>query len=205
MPGPLSHAGAYSLLQRLLGARAAQREVVDRHARVRAGERVLDLGCGPADVLALLPEVDYLGVDSDPRYLTAARRRWPGRGRFLAADVTDGDALPGGPFDVVLALSLLHHLDDDRAENMLAAAAGALEGGGRLVTLDPAAPGSQPRLAGWLLARDRGAHLRAPEEYRRLAEGRFGAVEATVRRDLARLPIAHVILECQSPRAGSAP
>ena len=201
MPGPLSHAGAYSAFQRLLGAPDVQREVVERHARIRPGERVLDLGCGPADVLAVLPETAYLGIDSSPRYVTAARRRWPGRGRFVVADVAGGEAVPAKRFDVVLALSVLHHLDDDQAERMLASAADALDDGGRLVALDPLPVAEQPRAAGWLLARDRGAHLRGVDDYRRLCELSFAAVEPTVRRGLARLGIAHVILECRAPRA----
>jgi SAM-dependent methyltransferase len=204
LPGPLSHAGAYSVFQRLLGARAAQREAVERHARVQAGERVLDLGCGPADVLEVLPDTDYLGVDASPRYITAARRRWHGRARFACADVTGVEPFARERFDVVLALSVLHHLDDDRADRMLAAAADRLAGGGRLVTLDPAQASEQPRLARWVLARDRGSHLRAPEHYRRLAERRFAAVDTTVRRDLARFGIVHVILDCRAPRAGAA-
>jgi SAM-dependent methyltransferase len=197
--GPLSHAGAYSAFQRLLGARAVRREVVERHARVRPGERVLDLGCGPGDVLEELPDVTYMGVDASPQYVAAARRRWNGRGEFLQADVTS-QGFPAGDFDVVLAIAVMHHLDDHGADRMLGAAAAALAPGGRLVTLDPALTPGQPRVARWLISRDRGAHARAPEGYRELAARRFESVTPTVRHDLARVPYTHAILECRDPR-----
>lgn len=198
--GPLSHAGAYSALQRLLGAPAVRREVVERHARVQAGERVLDLGCGPGDALEVLPATHYVGVDASPDYVAAARRRWDGRGEFVEADVTAG-GFGSGDFDVVLAIALLHHLDDAGAARALATAADALDAGGRLVTLDPALTPGQPLVARWLIARDRGAFARPPEGYRALAERRFASVALTVRHDLARVPYTHAILECREPRA----
>ncbi|HEY8866069.1 MAG TPA: hypothetical protein VIM22_03990, partial [Solirubrobacteraceae bacterium] len=51
----LSSARLYSLVQRALGAENARRRLLADHVHPRAGERVLDLGCGPADILALMP------------------------------------------------------------------------------------------------------------------------------------------------------
>ena len=80
--------------------------------------RVLDLGCGGGDVIAQLAgrtqqdgfEVEWVGVDPDPRALEVAHTRpAPPRTTFLCAD--GGDLLAAGErFDLVLSNHVLHHL-----------------------------------------------------------------------------------------------
>lgn len=197
----LSNATAYSALQALLGAGGVHRHLVGEHLRPAPSERLLDLGCGPGDVLEALPEVDYVGVDASPRYLDAARRRWGDRAEFRLADARAVELEPGERFDAVLSIGLLHHLDDPGVRRVADVAASAMRSGGRLVTLDPGLADGQPRIARMLVERDRGHHLRRPDEYRELLAARFDSVRATVRHDLARLPYTHVILECRDPRA----
>jgi SAM-dependent methyltransferase len=195
----LANPDAYWLVQRMLGAEAVHRHVLKEHARVQAGDRVLDLGCGPGRILDFLPDVDYLGFDVSPEYIQAARRRYGARARFELADISQAELDGRPPFDLVLALGVLHHLDDGKAGRLMTLAAKGLGPAGRLVTLDPAFTPGQPRIARWLARRDRGRHVRTPEGYRRLAEQAFGAVEADVHQGLAVLPYTHAILECQSP------
>ena len=44
-------------------------------ARRELDDAVLDVGCGPADVLRYLPEVDYVGIDRSSTYVPEASRR----------------------------------------------------------------------------------------------------------------------------------
>lgn len=201
---PLSNAGIYMLAQRALGARAVRSHVVDRHLRPRAGDRLLDLGCGPADILELLPEVDYVGVDASPAYVEAARRRFNDRGEFVVANVADLEPL-GKPVDAALAIGIVHHLEDDVAARLFDVAARSLNPDGRMVTIDPAIARGQPRLAAWLIERDRGGRVRSPSAYRALAAASFDEVELIVHHDLARLPYTHAILVCRCPRRASSP
>ena len=66
-----------------------------------AGEKVLDIGCGPGEILEELPAVDYLGFDISTKYIEAALKRYGQRGRFFCGDVglTTIDA-EAGSFDV---------------------------------------------------------------------------------------------------------
>lgn len=81
--------------------------------RVRAGERVLDVGCGVgvlAADLARARDAIVTGVDLDRRAVAEARRlRRDPRLTFLAADAR---SLPDGRFDVVILSNVLEHLDD---------------------------------------------------------------------------------------------
>jgi len=77
------------------------------------GVRVLDVGCYTADILLLFPdEVDYHGVDFDPRALEIAQQR----GAQVQRVDFDNQDLPFGEeeFDIVLCLEVLEHLKDPR-------------------------------------------------------------------------------------------
>jgi len=200
---PLSSAGAYWLVQRLLGASSVHRHLVTEHARVQPGERVLDIGCGTGRLLEALPEVAYVGLDPNAEYVASARRRYGGRAAFRHADVSSVDLTADGPFDVAFAVGVMHHLDDSEAIGLARLAAGSLAPDGRLVTLDPGLTADQPTVARWLAARDRGAQVRGPGAYCRIAEDAFASVEVTVSHDLAVLPYTHVALECRGPVVGA--
>ena len=49
--------------------------------------KVLDVGCGPANILAYLPPVDYTGVDLNEKHIAYAREAYGDRGRFIVGDV----------------------------------------------------------------------------------------------------------------------
>lgn len=96
--------------------RAFQRAFPD----VTAPGRVLDLGCGPADVCVrfarAFPTCRVDGVDGAEAMLRYGRERLAREG--LAERITlhraylPHDELAAGAYDVVLSNSLLHHLED---------------------------------------------------------------------------------------------
>lgn len=174
-------------------------EFVRGHLRPRAGERILDLGCGPADVAPLLGDVEYVGVDASAAYVAAARRRVGAGGRVHLASVLEFDPGPAGSFDAVIAIGLLHHLDDIAAARAFELGARALGKGGRMLTIDPCELPGLPWVARRLISLDRGSEVRSPEGYRALAERHFGMVEVSARQGLARVPYAHAILDARQP------
>jgi len=194
----LSVSAAYSAAQALVGSARANAVLLDQYARPRAGERVLDIGCGPADILKAMPEgVDYLGLDENPRYIRSARRKFGHRGRFHCVDVREASLDGEADFDLAMAVGVLHHLDDDGARALVELALSALAEGGRFVTRDSAIEPGQHRAARWLIEQDRGSDVRTPEGYQELVRQRFRDVDVTVRHDLLRVPYTHAILECR--------
>ena len=191
----LSVPWVYELAQRLLGAHAFRKSFVEQFFSPYNVDSVLDIGCGPAEILSYLPDVEYHGFDISSEYINQARDSFGDRGVFYdkELDEDDIDAMP--EFDVVLMIGVLHHLDDEVAKNILSLARRALKDGGRLLTIDPVfAPGQNP-IARYLVSKDRGQNVRVEEEYRRLVDGCFSqcSVEIKHRRWI---PYTHCIMEC---------
>jgi SAM-dependent methyltransferase len=194
----LKRASVYTALQNLIGGPHLRRYIVEQYIRPRPDDCILDVGCGPADFVPLMSDVDYLGIDHNSGYIEQARGRYSGRARFLHADVCDDDASIGGAFDIILAIGLLHHLDDQQTAALLGAARRRLKPGGRMVSIDPALTVPQHWIARLIIRNDRGQHVRPAIEYERLARAEFSKVRTELRTDLLRLPYTHVIMQCSS-------
>jgi SAM-dependent methyltransferase len=194
-------AAIYEGFQRLLGSDASRRRFVREFLRPFPGVRILDIGCGTGAILDYLPAgVEYIGYDSNPRYVEDARRRHTGRGQFLCARVEEAPEQPGG-FDLVLATAILHHLDDPEADRLIASAHRHLRPGGSLVTLDPVRHPGQSPLARLLIALDRGRRVRTPKEYRDLAAAHFPSIETALLTDLMPLPYSHFLMRATKNQA----
>jgi SAM-dependent methyltransferase len=95
----------------------------------RAGERILDLGCGDGALTEKLVALGALvvGVDTSPEMIAAAR------GRGLDVRMMDARALSfAGEFDAVFSNAVLHWVKDD-PDAPIAGTFRALKPGGRFV------------------------------------------------------------------------
>jgi SAM-dependent methyltransferase len=186
---------AYQLWWNAVGGPGWARVLVNEYIRPRAGIRVLEIGCGPGTIVGYLPQSQYLGFDLSSRYIELAKKRYP-RAQFVCERVSQFTLEGHSNFDVVLALGIVHHLDDAEARQLFQIAYDALKPGGKLVTADGVWTDDQSFAARWLLARDRGEHVRSEPEYVGIASQIFPNVRRSVRHDLLRIPYSHLILEC---------
>lgn len=194
----LSFAPAYAAFSRLVTVSQWQEKFVSEILQVRAGMRILDIGCGPAEILNRLPEVDYVGFDTSARYIDKARRNHGDRGRFIHSPLTEDIADGMESFDRVIALGVLHHLADDEALLLFRTAKASLKPGQKLITFDGAYTENQSFIAKLLLDGDRGQFVRTPEEYIALAKRVFDDVSVTIHNDLLRIPYTHCIMTCKN-------
>jgi SAM-dependent methyltransferase len=193
----LSVSWAYRLFGRLVGAHALRTAYVHECVRPREGDRVLDIGCGPGDILNFLPPVSYVGFDINPDYIQAARARFGQRAQFFQQAIDRELVGRFSDFDIVMANGLLHHLDDAGAGELLTIAFTALKPGGRLITLDGVISPDQSRAAYYLVSHDRGRFMRTEAGYTQLAGRVFPHVKAQIWHSRLRIPYTHIVMECQ--------
>ncbi len=133
--GLLAAPAVYRIFGRALGGARAATRFVHGYVKPFPRCRILDLGCGPGDLPIYLGDSigEYLGIDINPEYIEAARERWKGDRRlsFTCVNLSTMDAPRRDYYDIVIALGIVHHLDDASARRMFAIAHDALAPAGR--------------------------------------------------------------------------
>jgi O-antigen biosynthesis protein len=107
-------------------------------ARLTAGRRVLDLGCGEGYGAAILAgsAVAVVGVDVDERTVAHARANYAREGlRFEQASALDLSAFDDASFDAVVAFEMIEHVSDH--ERLMAEISRVLGDDGLLVVSTP--------------------------------------------------------------------
>ncbi len=194
----LDVASVYSALSDAV-AGSARSAYVNEYVHPRPGDRILDIGCGPAAILDSLPaDVEYVGFDENADCIRTAQSRGDPRAKFACKRLGVDEVTDGSKFDIVLATGVLHHLDDDDATRLLRISREALKPGGRLLTLDGCFHESQPTVARLLLRRDRGQFVRDQSAYTDLARSVFPQTRSWLRQDLLRIPYSLLVMECRT-------
>jgi len=193
----------YQLWGNAVGGSTSLKTLVDEYIQPKQDDKILEIGCAPGTIVPYLPQSGYLGFDLSAEYIAQARTRFPNT-HFVCERVSKFSLTNPHSFDVVLAIGIVHHLDDAEALQLFQIAHHALKPGGRLVTIDGVFTADQSPAARWLLKRDRGEHVRSEKEYLQIASQVFGDVMPTVRHDLLRIPYSHLILQCYRPSASMA-
>lgn len=194
----LAFSATYRLFSSIVGGHARSL-YVEKYVRPRDGDKILDIGCGPGDILEYLPHVEYLGFDMNQRYVEKATKRFGKRGTFVCKKL--GRELISeelSAFDIILATGILHHLDNDEAIQLFELALSTLKPGGRLITLDGCYVKGQSWLATLILSKDRGKYVRTKDEYVSLASKQFKDIQVSIHDDLIRIPYTHIIMECMA-------
>lgn len=119
-----------------------QRELVAATRGIVA-EAILELGSGSGEttwrVLEAHPAAELVGLDASEEMLAAARQGLVNRRATLRLGRLE-DALPAGPFDLVVSALTVHHLGGSGKVDLFARVARVLRPGGRFVLADVVVP-----------------------------------------------------------------
>ena len=173
-----------------LGADHAIRRYIQEVLQPTPGIRMLDVGCGPANVLAYLPPLDYTGIDLNEKHVAYARQRYGDRGRFLIGNASS-DLKQEGTFDLINVSALLHHLADNEAIALFSSLKRLLKTNGRIVTLDNVWLPNQRATVKFINSLDSGTNIRTPEQYLGLLQGQGFDIQTRVFHNLLNIPYDH--------------
>jgi hypothetical protein len=147
-------------------------------------------------MVPFLPNTRYLGVDMNPKYIERAWSRFGEQAEFSCQRVSEHEVEELGAFDIVLALGLVHHLDDAEADDLFSVGYAALKSGGRMITMDGCYFAGQSGVERYLMDVDRGRFVRTEQGYLDLAHKRFTQVTRHLQPGLLRIPYTLLFLEC---------
>ncbi|MBI4782410.1 MAG: methyltransferase domain-containing protein [Oscillatoriophycideae cyanobacterium NC_groundwater_1537_Pr4_S-0.65um_50_18] len=126
-----------------LGKGQAIRETTAAMAKIKTGDKVLDVGCGTGDLTfaakahaGVTGEVH--GTDASPEMIEMAKRKASQSGTQInfQVDLIEKMSFPDNYFDVVLSSLMMHHLPNTIKRQGLAEIRRVLKPGGRLVIVD---------------------------------------------------------------------
>lgn len=145
------------LIRWVMREEALKRALLDQ-ARISAGMRVLDVGCGTGTLTVMTkqaqPGASVVGLDPDPAALAAARAKSSGQDIRWEQAMAQEMPFPDRSFDRVLASLMLHHLDRATKLAALREMHRVLRPDGRLLILDFTVPGGRiARVQGWIMHR----------------------------------------------------
>lgn len=123
------------------------REKTLQYAGVKAGEHILDVGCGTGVLTRLAAEVagktgSVVGIDPGPKMISIAREnaaKEGSRAEFRLAAI-EGLPFEDSSFDCILSSFMVHHLPPDIKRKGLAEVYRVLKPGGRLLVVDIGRP-----------------------------------------------------------------
>lgn len=192
----------YLLLQKTVCPDSYRKRFVTEYIRPFDGCKILDIGCGPADILRFIEgiDIDYTGFDMSDEYINSAKTKFIDKNVHLyCANITYdviNDLKLKNNFDIILGLNLIHHLNDMEAVTFFEICHLLLKENGRLVTCDGAKKENDHFLSKWMLNHDRGKYIRTGEEYQNIANSIFADVELSFT-NLNRFKISSVIMTCK--------
>jgi SAM-dependent methyltransferase len=184
----------YKLFQQGIAKSTTFAYLVEEFIQPRFKVWILDVGCGDAKIRKFLGDVNYIGVDHNPKYIAKARGASGLSDQFFVADVSEVPLLVTNKFDRVLLIGVLHHLSNSKCRDLLRNCAQLLATDGFLVALDPALIKNQHPIARLLVKSDRGRFARSPDDYKKLIQEELTSVVVTVHHDLLRVPYTHALI-----------
>ncbi len=176
----------------LLGANTYP-TLVNEYIQPTPGCSVLDVGCGPAAILDLLHDINYIGLDHNPNYIATAKNKYGSKGTFICAGVDQLNDYGLKTFDRIIILGVMHHLGDAQLTQLMMSLKNRLNHDGMLITFDPAYEDKQNLIAKLLARNDRGKFVRTKEQYLEFINSAFKVDQADLRHNLLRVPYTHVL------------
>ncbi len=126
-----------------LGVNGSNSRMVVEMAKIKPGDKVLDVGCGTGNLTLTAKKYtgtsgSVYGIDASPEMIEEARKKAKRSGLTAAFEIGLIEKLPysDASFDVVISRLVIHHLPDDLKRRGFAEIFRVLKPSGRLFLVD---------------------------------------------------------------------
>jgi ubiquinone/menaquinone biosynthesis C-methylase UbiE len=190
----LSNPSIFSFFNFIIGGNSRTNRIIEEYVSPHPEQVVVDIACGRGEYSKKIRVSNYIGIDSNPSYITHAAKNYSEFGSFHCCDVSDlSTVLSGQKIDKALLIGILHHLTDTQARNMIKDIAENLADGGEIISVDPVFTPEQGLIARLLAASDRGKYVRSVDGHQSLFAESAEIVIAEIREDWLRMPYTHYV------------
>lgn len=125
---------------------------------------VLDIGCGPGNMINYLSFNRYFGFDTDKKYIEFAKKKYLDC-IFFCEKFTKLSLKKISKVDVVILFGVLHHISNDEVLDLIKNLKLALKKIQKIIILDPVYVKNQNKIAKFLIDNDRGDFVRTEKGY----------------------------------------
>ena len=170
----------YRIIQYIMSGTSFRNSIIKKNIR-KSNLKILDIGCGPAQILEQIPRCDYYGYDIDQRSIQYAKKKYRQKNYHFYCkkfNKTEIKKLP--KFDFVIFFGILHHLSNKEADKMLTLCKRIMKKNSKLLTEDPILVEKQNIIAKFLIEKDRGINVRQKKEYINLLKKHFKKIKNKV-------------------------
>ncbi len=126
-----------------LGVNGSNSRMVVEMAKIKPGDKVLDIGCGTGNLTLTAkkyagPSGSAYGIDASPEMIEEARKKAKRSGleAVFQIGLIEKIPYPDATFDIVINRLVIHHLPEDLKRRGLAEMLRVLKPGGRLFLVD---------------------------------------------------------------------
>jgi 2-polyprenyl-3-methyl-5-hydroxy-6-metoxy-1,4-benzoquinol methylase len=170
----------YMLIQKIMSGTSFRKKIIKKNI-INTKIKVLDIGCGPAEILKYIPTSIYYGYDVDKRSISYAKNYFSKpQHHFYCKKFTEKEIKRLPKFDYVILFGILHHLQNEEIKKILNLCKKAMKKNAILLTEDPIFVKNQNPIARFLINKDRGLCVRKKKEYINLIKKSFKRVNSKI-------------------------
>jgi SAM-dependent methyltransferase len=190
------NATLYKLFQLAVIPKKSLKFIKEEIISPAGAKKVLDFGCGVGYHAEYFEDTDYLGIEPLEKCVKKANEQFAKtRVRFKVGDHNTLKEIDDETFDLVIAIGVLHHIEDETLDLFLGEAKRLLKPGGRLTTFDPVFHPDQSFSSKWVVSQDRGRNVRSVEGYLVHAKKHFeNNFNFSIQTKLLRIPYDHIVI-----------
>jgi 2-polyprenyl-3-methyl-5-hydroxy-6-metoxy-1,4-benzoquinol methylase len=170
----------YKIIQGVMSGTSFRNNIIKKNI-TKNNLKILDIGCGPAQILEHIPKCDYYGYDIDRRSIQYAKKKYYQKNYHFYCKKFNKTELKKLPkFDFIIFFGILHHLSNKEVYEILKLCKKIMKKNSKLLTEDPILLENQNVIAKFLIKKDRGLNVRKKQQYIDLLKKHFKKIKNEV-------------------------